>query len=347
MTDATALINRQWCLKSRPEGLISEENFDWVETEVSALGAESVRIRTIYLSLDPAQRSWMRPTRGYRDPVSIGEVMACFGVGVVEESTHPNFEVGEIVTGMLGWQDYAIFSGKATRGLTKSPRIPNLPLHIFLGPLGHIGLTAYWGLLDIGKPQAGETVVVSAAAGATGSLVGQIAKLKGCRVVGIAGTAEKCQWITETLGFDAAINYKTEDVKASLKKHCPDGIDVYFDNVGGEILEAALALINIKARIVACGTISTYNSTEPVPGPSNLGNLITKRARMEGFLVTDYYAQMATAMADLAPWVMGGKLQFRVDVVEGLENTLTAYNRLFDGSKQGKLIVQVAPEPTE
>ena len=347
MTDSTALINRQWRLKSRPEGLVSEENFDWVEAEIPALEADSVRVRNIYLSLDPAQRSWMRPTRGYRDPVGIGEVMTCYGMGVVEESTHPNFDTGDIVTGMLGWQEYAIVSGKSTRGLIKVHPIPNMPHYIFLGALGAVGLTAYWGLLDIGKPQEGETVVVSAAAGATGSLVGQIAKLKGCRVVGIAGTDEKCQWLTETLGFDAAINYKTENVKASLKTHCPDGIDVYFDNVGGAILEAALSLINVKARIVACGMISAYNATEPVPGPKNLSNLVTRRAKMEGFLVTDYYRQMETAMADLSQWVLSGKLQFRVDLVNGLENTLTAFNRLFDGSNQGKLIVQVAHEPAE
>ena len=347
MTGASTAINRQWRLKSRPEGLISTENFAWVEAELPLLEPDSVRIQTIYLSLDPAQRSWMRATKGYRDPVGIGEVMACFGVGVVSESTHSQFTVGEIVTGMLGWEDYADFSGQAIHGLIKAPRIPNIPLHIYLGPLGHIGLTAYFGLLNIGQPQAGETLVVSAGAGATGSLVGQIGKIKGCRVVGIAGTDEKCQWIADTLGFDGAINYKTEDVWAGLRKHCPDGIDIYFDNVGGAILEAALSLINLKARIVVCGMISTYNSTEPIPGPSNLGNLIVQRARMEGFLVTDYYGQMATAQADLGNWLLGGQLQFRVDVVDGLENTLTAYNRLFDGSNQGKLIIQVADEPTE
>jgi NADPH-dependent curcumin reductase CurA len=211
--------------------------------------------------------------------------------------------------------------------------------------LGHIGVSAYFGLLDIGQPQAGETLVVSAAAGAVGSLVGQIGKIKGCRVVGIAGTDEKCQWLTETLGFDAAINYKTESVRKSLKQQCPDGIDIYFVNVGGEFLEAALARINLRARIVLCGMISQYNATKRVPGPSNLARLITQRARMEGFLVTDYYKRFGEAVSDLAQWLAQGNIQYRVDIVEGLEQAPVAINRLFDGSNKGKLIVKISEEP--
>ncbi len=345
MPDQSPIINRQWRLKSRPEGLISTENFDWVEEELTALPAESVRVRSIYLSLDPAQRNWMRAAKGYRAPVEIGAVMDSFGLGVVAESTHPDFAEGDIVSAMLGWQDYADFSGKALRGVLKIAPIPNMSLSVFLGPLGAIGLTAYFGLLDIGQPKAGETLVVSAGAGATGSLVGQIGKIKGCRVVGIAGTDEKCRWITEDLGFDDAINYKTENVRQSLRDKCPDGVDVFFDNVGGEILEAALARINLKARIVICGMIAAYNNDKPAPGPKNLINLISKRARMEGFLVNDYLKQTPTAHADLVPWLMDGKLKFRTDIVQGLENTLTAYNRLFDGTNQGKLLIQVADEP--
>ena len=231
-----------------------------------------------------------------------------------------------------------------SKDLTPVAKMGDLPLHVYLGVMGHIGLTAYFGLLDIGQPKEGETLVVSAAAGATGSLVGQIGKIKGCRVVGIAGTDEKCQWLTETLGFDAAINYKTEDVFKSLQKHCPQGIDIYWDNVGGAILEAAIALINRKARIVVCGMISIYNSDKPVPGPANLANLIVKSARMEGFLVFDFMHRAMEAFPVLGQWVFEGKLQFRVDLVEGLENTVSAYNRLFTGDHNGKLIVQVAEE---
>ncbi len=337
--------NRQWRLKTRPEGMIEKSNFDWVEEEVMPLAEDSVRVRNIYFSLDPTQRMWMRAERGYRDPIGIGEVIVGTGIGVVDESTAPAFKEGDIVIGMVGWQDYATFVGKQLRGLTQVQPLGNLPLHYYIGVLGFIGLTAYYGLLDVGEPKEGDTVVVSAAAGATGSLVAQIAKIKGCRVIGIAGSDEKCAWLTDELGLDGAINYKTENVNKSLREHCPDGIDVYFDNVGGDILEAALSRINIGARIVCCGMISVYNADTPVPGPRNLGNLITKRAKMEGFLVTDYVSQAAPAIMELGGWLMEGKLQFRADVVEGLENTIETYNRLFTGENKGKLIMKIADEP--
>jgi NADPH-dependent curcumin reductase CurA len=213
-------------------------------------------------------------------------------------------------------------------------------LTAYFGLFGHIGLSAYFGLLDVGKPRAGETLVVSAAAGAVGSLVGQIGKIKGCRVVGIAGGEEKCRWITDELGFDAAIDYKSENVLESLKKHCPGGIDVHFENVGGEILDAVLSQINLGARIVLCGLISQYNATEPVPGPYNFANILVRRARVEGFIVMDYMNRAQEAMAELGKWLAEGKIKYRVDVVEGIENAPRAINKLFDGSNKGKLIVK-------
>jgi NADPH-dependent curcumin reductase CurA len=241
------------------------------------------------------------------------------------------------VQGLLGWQDYAISDGN---GLTPLPHNESIPLTAYFGLFGHIGLSAYFGLLDIGKPKAGETLVVSAAAGAVGSLVGQIGKIKGCRVVGIAGGEEKCRWITEELGFDAAIDYKSEPVLESLKRRCPEGIDVHFENVGGEILDAALSQINIRARIVLCGLISQYNATEPVPGPYNFANILVKRARVEGFIVIDYMNRAQEAVAELAKWLAEGKIKYRVDVVEGIEKAPHALNMLFDGSNKGKLIVK-------
>jgi hypothetical protein len=218
-------------------------------------------------------------------------------------------------------------------------------LTAYLGLFGIIGPTAYFGLLDIGQPKAGETLVVSAAAGAVGSLAGQIGKIKGCRVVGIAGSDEKCRWITEELGFDAAINYKTEPVQERLKTHCPDGIDVYFENVGGEILDAVLSLINVRARIVICGLISQYNAKEPVPGPYNFRAILTQRARVEGFIILDYRDRFMEAFEALGRWLAEGKLHYRVDVIDGLENAPRALNKLFDGSNKGKLIVKVSEEP--
>jgi len=242
---------------------------------------------------------------------------------------------------MLGWQEYLISDGT---GLTVLPKELPVPLTAHFGLFGHIGLSAYFGLLDIGKPKAGETLVVSAAAGAVGSLVGQIGKIIGCRVVGIAGTDEKCHRLTDELGFDAAINYKKESVFRRLKEHCPNGIDVYFDNVGGNILDTVLALINIRARIVICGLISQYNAEKPVPGPYNYGNILIKRARVEGFIVLDYFDRAEEAISKLAAWYAEGKIKYRVDVVEDLRKAPETMNRLFDGSHSGKLIIKVSEE---
>jgi NADPH-dependent curcumin reductase CurA len=338
-----AKVNRQWRLAARPVGLIKESDFEWHEEPMPALSEGKILVRNIYLSLDPANRGWVREGKSYIPAVAIGEVMRGITIGIVEQSRHADFRPGDIVQGMLGWQEYAVTDGV---GMTRLPSEPGLPLTAFLGLFGIIGPTAYFGLLDIGKPKASETLVVSAAAGSVGSLVGQIGKIKGCRVVGIAGTNEKCHWITEELGFDAAINYKTEPVSESLKAHCPDGVDVYFDNVGGEILDMILNQINVRARIVICGTISQANATELVPGPYNFRNILTQRARVEGFIVLDYVDRFQEAIEHLRRWLAQGKIQYRVDLVDGLENATSAINKLFDGSNKGKLIIKVSEEPS-
>ncbi len=329
--------NHQWLIAARPHGLVQESDFKSAETPVPTPGNDQVLVRNVYLSLDPTNRVWMNEADSYLPALAIGDVMRGGAIGVVEESRHAGFAAGDLVQGLLGWQQYALMHGAA---LTKLPKGLPVPVTAFFGLLGHIGLTAYFGLLDIAQPKPGETLVISTAAGAVGSLAGQIGKIKGCRVVGLTGSDEKCRWIRE-LGFDAAIHYKTENVPESLKRHCPEGIDVYFDNVGGAILEAVLNLINLRARISVCGMISQYNAGDPLPGPSNLANLIMKRARMEGFLCTDYMNRAEEAFTALIGWSLAGKLQYRVDVVQGLENAPRALSKLFDGSNTGKLIVQV------
>ena len=334
----TNRINRQWRLAARPVGNFKDSDFKWTEEPVPELKDGELLVHNQYISLDPTNRGWANAVDTYLPAVKLGDVMRGGAIGVVEESRNPAFKVGDHVSGLLGWQEYAISSGA---GLAKLPEIPGLPLTAHLGLFGHIGLTAYFGLLDVAQPKAGETLVVSAAAGAVGSLVGQIGKIVGCRVVGIAGSDEKCRWLTDDLGFDAAINYKKEKVFEALKRECPNGIDVDFENVGGEILDSILALINLGARISLCGMISQYNATDRMPGPSNLFMLIVRRARMQGFLVSDYMARAAEAMTALGGWLKEGKIKYRVDVVEGLEQTPRAVNKLFDGSNQGKLVVKI------
>lgn len=332
--------NHQWLIAARPDGLVKDSDFRWNEAPVAALEDGQVLVRSVYLSLDPTNRVWMNEADSYLPAPKLGEVMRGIGIGVVEESRHSGFAPGDLAQGLLGWQQYAVLPGPA---LTKLPKGLPVPTTAFFGLLGHIGLTAYFGLLDICRPKPGETLVVSTAAGAVGSLVGQIGKIKGLRVVGLTGSDEKCRWIKE-LGYDAAVNYKTENVREALMRHCPEGIDIYFDNVGGKILETVLDLINLGARISVCGMISMYNAGTPAPGPSNLVNLIMKRARMEGFLVTDYLPRAEDAIKEMIGWAMQGKLKYRVDVVQGLENAPRALKKLFDGSNAGKLIVQVGAE---
>lgn len=330
--------NHQWLLTSRPEGRLAPAHFTWHETPVPELADGQVLVRTLQLSLDPTNRGWANASATYLPPIPLGEVMRGIGLGVVEASKHPGFREGQLVQGMTGWQTHVVADG---RSFTPFDAIPGVPLDAYLGLLGHIGATAYFGLLEIGRPQPGETIVVSAAAGAVGSLVGQIGKIVGCRVVGIAGGPEKCRWIVDELGFDAAIDYKREPVQPRLRVLCKGGIDVAFENVGGDILDAVLANLNVRARVVLCGLIAQYNDAVPPPGPRYLGNLLVKRARMEGFIITDYASRFPEAIARLGEWYMAGRLKYRTHVVEGLEQAPAALDALFSGANTGKLIVKV------
>jgi NADPH-dependent curcumin reductase CurA len=286
-------------------------------------------------------RGWMNEGRSYIAPVGIGEVMRAGGAGRVIASGNPAFAVGDHVTGVLGAQEYALVGADAAKGLTKvDPKL--VPLPVYLGALGVTGLTAYFGLLEVGQAKAGDTVVISGAAGATGLVAGQIAKIKGCRAVGIAGGAEKCNYIVKELGFDAAIDYKKENVIEALRQHCPKGINVYFDNVGGEILDAALANLARGARVVICGAISQYNSTTGIKGPSNYLSLLVNGARMEGFVVFNYQARYGEAAREMAGWMMAGKLKSKEDIVEGFQTFPDTLLKLFRGENLGKLMIKLA-----
>jgi len=284
----------------------------------------------------------MSDRKSYIPPVELGAVMRAGTLSQVVQSRNPKFQPGDVVVAMSGWQEYEVSNG---RGLMKTSPIAGHPLTVYMGVLGMTGLTAYFGLLDVGMPVAGDTVLISGAAGATGSIVGQIAKIKGCRVVGMAGSADKCKWLVEELGFDAAINYKTEDVDQAIRKACPKGINVYFDNVGGPILDKALKYIRQGARVVICGAISGYNNTVAAPGPSNYVSLLVNRARMEGFIVFDYAKRFTEAVMEMAGWLIEGKLRYHEDIIQGIENCPTAIIRLFSGANTGKQLIQVAPLP--
>ena len=330
--------NRAFLLAARPIGLPKAGDWQFVEQPACEPADGEVLVQVLYLSIDPAMRGWMSDRKSYTPPVGIGEVMRALGVGRVVRSRYPHLREGEYVSGVLGVQEYACVNGAALMKID-----PDLaPLQQFVSVLGMTGMTAYFGLLDIGKPQAGETVVVSAASGAVGSIVGQIAKIRGCRVVGIAGGSEKCRYIREELGFDAAIDYRNDEIFAKLREYCPDGIDVYFDNVGGEILDACLANLAMHARIVICGAISQYNEVNGAPGPSNYMSLLVSRSRMEGFLVSDYYARYPEAVREMAGWLREGNLQSREEVVRGIERYPETLLRLFSGDHLGKLVLQVA-----
>ena len=333
--------NRQWLLAKRPYGLVGEENFEYVENPIPEPGPGEVLVRNLYLSFDPTQRGWMEDRESYLPPVQLGEPMRAGSIGQVAASQNADYAVGDIVQTTGGWQDFVVVNPEqAVMGLNKIPQ--GIPPEMMMSVLGVTGLTAYWGLLDLGEPQAGETVLVSGAAGATGSVAGQIARIKGCRVVGIAGGAEKCAWLKDELGFDDVIDYKNEDVDARIGETCPDKVDVFFDNVGGDILEAALNHINMRARVVLCGGISGYNATEPVPGPTNIMNLVIMRARMEGFIVIDYMGRSEQAVAELLGWIQSGELNYQVDVQEGFENIPTTLQRLFTGQNRGKQLLKIA-----
>lgn len=334
-----ALSNHQFQLAARPVGAVKRSDFKDVTETLREPAEGEVVVKVLHISLDPAMRGWMSDNRNsYMPPIEIGEVVRALAVGRVVASNHPNIAVGDHVSGMLGVQEYAIVNGQAVNKI--DPRMAPLP--VFLGTLGMPGLTAYFGLLDAGQPKAGETVVVSGAAGAVGSVVGQIAKIKGCRVVGIAGGAEKCRYLVEELGFDAAIDYKSENVIAALHEHCPQGIDVFFDNVGGDILDAVLTRLARNARIVICGAISQYNNTTPVKGPANYLALIVARATMKGIMVGDYYPRAMEALSAMGGWLATGKLKTREDIVEGLDTFPETFQKLFTGENNGKLVLKVA-----
>lgn len=331
-------MNKQLKLASRPEGLPDASTWVLEKNEIPGIDEGEFLVKVHYISLDPAMRGWIRDQRSYIPPVQIGEVMRAGAVGEVLESKHSDFAVGDYVTGTGGVQQYVATNGKGWTKLYGSAE--DLPL--FLGTLGMPGFTAYFGLLDVGALKEGENVLVSGGAGAVGSVVGQIAKIKGCHVVGIAGGADKCRYMVQELGFDEAIDYKSESIRDAIKEKCKGGIDVYFDNVGGEILDAALTRIKRKARIVICGAISQYNSTEAIIGPANYLSLLVNRARMEGFIVFDYTKDYPKAAAEMAQWMKEGKLKSKEAIFEGIENFHDTFLRLFNGDKKGKLVLKVS-----
>lgn len=331
-------VNRQFLLAARPKGMVKESDLKYSEAPIPVAGPAEVLIRTTHISLDPSMRGQMENRADYVAPLQIGDVMRAGGAGEVIESHNPLFPVGALVSGSFGMQDYCVSDGK------------NVPLRLFakdvdavtaLGVLGGTGMTAYFGLLDIGQPRPGDVVVISGAAGATGSIAGQIAKIKGCYVVGMAGSAEKCRWLVDDLGFDAAINYKTQSVAEELDRLCPDGINIYFDNVGGEILDTCLARIAMNARVVICGGISRYNATGPIPGPRNYFNLVYRRARMEGFIVIDYARRFGEASGEMKQWIDAGLIRHHATVIEGFRNLPRALIQLFEGANTGKMMVKV------
>jgi NADPH-dependent curcumin reductase len=335
------LKNRQWLLAARPQGIIKESDFRWNETAVPALKDGQVIVRNLAFSFDPTQRGWMSMDT-YIPAIPLGQTMKAGTVGQVVESKRPGFAKGDLVQGLFGWEDYTVSGGEGLMGLQKLPAGTDPILALSL--LGTTGLTAYFGTLAVGAIKAGETFVVSGAAGATGSVSGMIAKIKGCRVVGIAGGQEKCDWLVKEAGFDAAIDYKNENVGEALGKHCPKGIDVYFDNVGGDILDAALMRLANGARVVLCGAISQYNDlgTKLPAGPRNYFNLVLHGARMEGFLVFHFLPRYPEAIGEMSKWLAEGKLKNKIDLQHGLENAPKTIIRLFTGANFGKQLLKLA-----
>jgi NADPH-dependent curcumin reductase CurA len=327
--------NRQWLLKSRPVGMVKETDFELASTPMPTPGEGQLLIRNRIFAFEPAMRGWIDDKPNYLPPVPLGGVMRGLSAGEVIESKIEGISKGDLVTGTLGWQEYAIGDAGAR------PIPAGVDPTLALSALGMTGVTAYFGLLEIGQPKEGDTVVISGAAGATGSVAGQIAKLKGCRVIGIAGGAEKCAWLTDVAHFDAAIDYRNEDVDARLEALCPDGIDVFFDNVGGPILNSALGRLAHKARVVICGSISGYNAEERPPGPGNYYNIVQKRARMEGFVILDYLPRAGEAVADLVKWVGEGRIAWKTDIQKGFENVPKTLLRLYSGSNFGKQLLEI------
>jgi NADPH-dependent curcumin reductase len=340
VTDApVATTQRVIKMAAHPAGALQDSDFEVVDAPVPELADGEALVRTLYLSLDPAIRVWMNGIDTYVPGIHVGDVMRAGGLGEVVQSHSAAYTEGDLVFGMMRWSEYCV-ARAGPDGMMTLPRQD--PITAFLSVYGVTGLTAYFGMLDVAQPKEGETVVVSGAAGAVGSVAGQIGKVLGCRVVGIAGGPEKCAWLTDELGFDAWIDYKSEDVAARLRETCPDGIDVFFDNVGGEILDAVLGQINLHARIVLCGAISQYDTAELAPGPRNILNLIPQRGRMEGFILLDYRDRFLDGILQLGQWVEEGRIRYSEHVVDGLENAPAAFRKLFSGENTGKLIIKVA-----
>lgn len=334
------LVNRQFLLAARPLGNVKESDFHYREIPVSELQAGEFLIQTVLLAVGPSMRLWMVNRAASGERLEVGDLMRGGGVGRISASRHPDYAVGEVVLGGFGWQTYAVSNGKDRTPVERVDR-RTLPLSTALGALGTAGLTAYFGLLSIGRAKRGERVVVSGAAGGVGSLVGQIAKIQGCEVIGIAGTDEKCRWLVDELGFDGSVNYRSDDLAARLRETCPGGIDVYYDNVGGEILDVALGQLAMGARVVICGATATYNLEGDAPGPANYFNLLYRRARMEGFSVVQFADRHSEARDQLARWVDEGRLVPTEDVLDGFENLPRALMRLYAGQNRGAQLVRV------
>ena len=337
-------VNRQWCLARRPVGRVKQSDFEWREGPVPVPGPGQALVRNRYLSLGVTDRCWMRQEDTYLPPQHLGEVVRGLAIGRVIRSNHPGLPAGCNVMGPFGWQDYAVTDGTGEYFMPL-PDETQVPAKMQLALLGPVGVAAYFGLKDIARPNVGDVLVVSAAASAVGSVAGQIGKLLGCRVVGITGSQDKCRWLTGELGLDAAIDYKREPVFKRLRDYCPRGIDIYFDGVGGPMLEDVLNLLNLRARVVVCGMLAVYNDlggTLAFPaGPNNLLNLVFKRARMEGFVSLDYWPRANEALEALTHWHAEGRIKYHADVIEGLREAPWAMNRLFDGTNKGKLMVAV------
>jgi NADPH-dependent curcumin reductase len=333
--------NQKWVVAQHAQGHLHPDNYQWQEEILPEPQKGQVLIRSIYLSLDPTNRVWMGEEDTYLPALKIGEVMRGLALGRVESSQHPSFQAGDLVSGLIGWQKYLITDGV---GLSKLPLLAGFPLTAHFGLLGHIGLTAHYGMIAIGNPQPGETVVVSAAAGAVGSLAGQIARIKGCQVIGIAGTDEKCEWLKKELNFTETINYRKESLQTSLAEYCPNGIDLYFDNVGGQTLDTVLHQMNNFGRVVVSGMISQYNADGSKHIFEHLLDIVTKRLMVKGFVCLDHMYYAETAFTDLLGWWQEGKIRYRIEVIEGLASTPSALLKLFNGSNTGKLLIRVSDE---
>jgi NADPH-dependent curcumin reductase CurA len=339
-----AQSNRQWRIRRKPDGEVSRDNFEWVENALPEPDDGQLLVRSIYLSIDPVQRYWLSENPTFGPPTPVGQIMPGRVWGVVEESRSDRFQKGDLVAGLGGWQAWCLLNAAEAEPV---PAWPGVPLLAHTALFSMQALSAYFGLLEIGQAKAGETVVVSAAAGGVGSLVVQIARIQGCRVIGIAGSPEKCRWIQDELGADGSVDYHAPDFARQLQELCPDGVDVYYDNVGGDVLDAVLSLINPRARIASGGFISHYNDTEPAPGPANLNLLTLKQGRMEGFSCFDYVGRAGEAFAAIRQWYDEGRITYRAHLVQGLENAPDTLAGIFHGHNIGKGVIQVSPAPSE